>query len=126
MTRNRPFLIYRSQSLSRVLLFLTAMIVMGTLTLPTPGQAGDVCHQPPPQFPGVSSFKDDQGEWNDVDNPYFPLEPGTTFVYEGTKDEDSVRVVVRVTHKTKMIFGVRTVVVRRQGIHQRRASRRHV
>ena len=47
-----------------------------------------------------------------VDNPYFPLEPGTTRVYEGgTKDEDEV-VTVTVTRKTKVVMGVECVVVK--------------
>jgi hypothetical protein len=41
-----------------------------------------------------------------VDNPWFPLVPGTTFVYRGVKDGKSARDVVTVTHATKRIQGV--------------------
>jgi hypothetical protein len=41
-----------------------------------------------------------------VDNPWFPLIPGTTFVYRGVKDGKSARDVVTVTHSTKRIQGV--------------------
>ena len=106
-------LIYPWCLLSRVGVLLAAVVaVVGTLAAPALVQAANgVCNNPPPQFPGVSSFKDEDGNWNDVDNPYFPLEPGTTFTYEGTKDGDPVVNVVHVTHKTKTVLGVRTIVV---------------
>ena len=43
-----------------------------------------------------------------VDNPYWPLTPGTTTVFEG----DGERIVVEVTDYTKVIMGVATTVVR--------------
>jgi hypothetical protein len=46
-----------------------------------------------------------------VDNPWFPLRPGTTFVYRGVKDGKPSRDVVTVTHRTKTIQGVRCVVL---------------
>ena len=46
-----------------------------------------------------------------VDNPWFPLEPGTTMVYRGEKDGAPIRQVVRVTSRTKVIQGVRCVVL---------------
>ncbi len=47
-----------------------------------------------------------------VDNPWFPLIPGTTFVYRGVKDGQPARDVVTITHRTKVIQGVRCTVVR--------------
>jgi hypothetical protein len=47
-----------------------------------------------------------------VDNPWFPLTPGTTFVYRGVKDDEPARDVVTVTRRTKVIQGVRCTVVR--------------
>ena len=46
-----------------------------------------------------------------VDNPWFPLTPGTKFVYRGVKDGEPSRDVVTVTHRTKTIQGVRCTVV---------------
>jgi hypothetical protein len=46
-----------------------------------------------------------------VDNPYFPLEPGTVYVYTGTKDGKAATNVFTVTAKTKLIDGVRNRVV---------------
>jgi hypothetical protein len=46
-----------------------------------------------------------------VDNPWFPLLPGTRYVYAGIKDGQPSRDVVTVTHQTLMIDGVPCVVV---------------
>jgi hypothetical protein len=46
-----------------------------------------------------------------VDNPYFPLTPGTTLVYESQTPDGLERDEVRVTHNTKMILGVSCIVV---------------
>jgi hypothetical protein len=46
-----------------------------------------------------------------IDNPYFPLTPGTTYVFEGTVDGSPQRNVVEVTTETKEIIGVTCVVV---------------
>jgi hypothetical protein len=46
-----------------------------------------------------------------VDNPWFPLKPGNTYVYSGTRDGQPVRDVFRVTGATKVIGGVRCVVI---------------
>jgi hypothetical protein len=47
-----------------------------------------------------------------IDNPWFPLKPGTTFVYTGVKDDQPARDVVTVTNKTKTLDGVRCTAVR--------------
>jgi hypothetical protein len=46
-----------------------------------------------------------------VDNPYFPLTPGTTFVYEGQTAEGFEHDEFAVTHHTRVILGVRCVEV---------------
>lgn len=46
-----------------------------------------------------------------IDNPYFPLKPGTTFTYQGRQDGEPRVVTVLVTHKTKAIAGVSATVV---------------
>jgi hypothetical protein len=46
-----------------------------------------------------------------VDNPWFPLEPGTRYVYAGVKDGQRSRDVVFVTHRTRTIEGVPCVAV---------------
>ena len=48
----------------------------------------------------------------EIDNPYFPLEPGTTYRYTGHDGGDPAEDVVEVTDQTKEIVGVTTTVVR--------------
>jgi hypothetical protein len=47
-----------------------------------------------------------------IDNKYFRLKPGTTFVYKGNSGGDPERDVMSVTHSTKRIMGVKCVVVK--------------
>ena len=47
-----------------------------------------------------------------IDNPWFPLVPGTSFVYRGVKDGKVSRDVYTVTRATKTIQGVRCTAVR--------------
>jgi hypothetical protein len=58
-----------------------------------------------PALPGPGDFA------SRVDNPWYPLLPGTTLVYRGTKDGKAARDVLTVTHATKIIRGVRCTVV---------------
>jgi hypothetical protein len=44
-------------------------------------------------------------------NRYWPLRPGATWTYDGTKDGQPERVVVEVTHTPRTVFGVRCVTV---------------
>jgi hypothetical protein len=61
---------------------------------------------PPPPMPAPKDFV------GKIDNPYFPLKPGTVFRYRGSEGQDRLRDRVFVTHKTKMIEGVKARVVR--------------
>jgi hypothetical protein len=47
-----------------------------------------------------------------IDNPYFPLKPGTTFIYEGQTEAGFEHSEFAVTHNTKVILGVTCVEVR--------------
>ena len=47
-----------------------------------------------------------------INNPYFPLTPGTTYTYEGQTAEGLERAVKAVTRNTKLILGVTCVEVR--------------
>jgi hypothetical protein len=47
-----------------------------------------------------------------VDNPWYPLRPGSVYVYRGVKDGASARDVVTVTHAVKTIEGAPCVVVK--------------
>jgi hypothetical protein len=61
---------------------------------------------PPPPMPPPADFV------AKIDNPYFPLKPGTVFRYRGSEGQDRLRDRMFVTHKTKMIEGVKARVVR--------------
>jgi hypothetical protein len=58
---------------------------------------------------------DDFADPTTIDNQWFPLIPGTQFIYEGRTTEDGERIdhrsVFTVTDLTKVIAGVRTLVV---------------
>jgi len=47
----------------------------------------------------------------EVNNEFFPLKPGTTFIYRGESDGVPTREEVSVTSKTKKILGVTCIVV---------------
>src|SRR5437867_641772 len=49
-----------------------------------------------------------------VDNLYFPLDPGTTFFYEGEKEGVPARDEFFVTHSVRKILGVTCIEVRDQ------------
>lgn len=46
-----------------------------------------------------------------VDNPFFPLTPGTTFIYEGQTSQGLEHDEFAVTHRTRVILGVTCVEV---------------
>src|SRR5262245_64635491 len=46
-----------------------------------------------------------------VDNPYFPLKPGTSFHLRGTKDSSAQTDDAVVTDKVKYVLGVKCTVV---------------
>lgn len=67
--------------------------------------AGSPGAVPAPAPPDPGSFV------RTVANPWFPLAPGTMFVYRGTKDGEPTRDVVHVTARTRVIQGVRCTAV---------------
>jgi hypothetical protein len=59
----------------------------------------------PPTLPPASSFV------RTIDNPWFPLKPGTVLTYTGEDEGTPARDVLRVTHRTKRILGIRATVI---------------
>jgi hypothetical protein len=47
-----------------------------------------------------------------VDNPWFPLIPGTTFHYRGVADGEPTTDTYEVTHQTRVVDGVTTTVIK--------------
>jgi hypothetical protein len=82
-------------------------LVGAIVALAQPGSSGSSAKQavPIPHLPPPAGFA------RRIDNTYFPLEPGTRFLYRGTQDGAPREVSVFVTRKTKMILGIRAVVV---------------
>ena len=60
---------------------------------------------PIPTLPSSGSFA------NRIDNPWFPLHPGTVFDYRGVKDGKRARDVLTVTHVDRTILGIRATVI---------------
>lgn len=48
----------------------------------------------------------------EIDNPYFPLKPGTTFIYQVETEDETERNEVYVTHQTREILGVTCTTVK--------------
>ena len=55
---------------------------------------------------------DPAGFTTTIDNPWFPLKPGTTLTYQGTEDGDQLHETFEITTETKVVDGVTCVVVR--------------
>ena len=60
---------------------------------------------------GVAAGARESGWAPRVTNPWFPLRPGTTYVYTGVRDGQPSRDLVTVTRSTKVIQGVRCTAV---------------
>jgi hypothetical protein len=82
---------------------LLAVAAIGAaLVIAAPASSAPSCPRPAPlpgEFVGL------------IDNPYFPLKPGTTLTYRGKIDGRSATDVFSVTNGTKVILGVTTTVV---------------
>lgn len=73
-------------------------------------------------FTAYAALADDMPPYNpvidpanfvgEITNPYFPLKPGTVFIYEGDRDGARRRDEMTVTAETKVIMGVPCIVVR--------------
>ncbi len=84
---------------------------------PAPSAAGptdQASPEPPVSVPPSSSTAPsiDPANFADkIDNPWFPLHPGTTLTYHGTKDNKRAVDTYTVTSRTQVIAGVTCVVV---------------
>ena len=77
------------------------------------GWASSVAAQATPETPPLPPSEVDASMFDaGVANPYFPLEPGTTLVYDGMSEDGPERVEFTVTFDTKTILGVVCTVVR--------------
>jgi hypothetical protein len=87
----------------------TAQQTGGSSNESVPPFAPEVAEQPAANYaPDI----DPSNFVKEVDNPYFPLEPRTTWVYEGETPEGTERVEDTVLQETKRIMGVECTVLR--------------
>jgi hypothetical protein len=82
---------------------LSMLVAAGIVT----GAASQVSTAAPPllKLPGSASFV------SRIDNPWYPLRPGTVYVYRGADNGHATRDVLTVTHATKVIQGIRATVI---------------
>jgi hypothetical protein len=101
MARRAAFILF-----SLVITVIALPVGIGLALEGDSAPARAVCVAPlPPPVPPPSDFVPQ------IDNTYFPLEPGTTFLYLGRDEGEPARDEVVVTHMTKTILGVRTTVI---------------
>ncbi len=94
--------------MKRTHLTMTAIALIAALAASVTAFAAHtkvISHRGSPPRPPASDFS------ARVDNQWFPLKPGTRYVYAGVKDGQPSRDVVTVTHLTKTIDGVPCVTV---------------
>src|SRR5690242_11629494 len=60
---------------------------------------------------GIPPLPKPSGFAKRINNPWFPLLPGTVFKYRGVKDHKRGIDVLTVTHLHKKILGIRTTVI---------------
>jgi hypothetical protein len=100
--------------LSRIATFAGTIAVAAAAMVVVPAPAGAASSCPLPRFgPGRTYHpRIDAASFSpNVTNQLFPLTPGTTLVYTGTKDGKKALDLFATTSRTKRIDGVRTRVV---------------
>jgi hypothetical protein len=96
-----------------IIFLLIALFLLGTLlgctgATPTPGEGGQTGASATPYSVSVTSADFVEG----VTNPYFPLSPGTRWVYEATLEDGSTeRIVLEILAETRVVNGVSATVL---------------
>jgi hypothetical protein len=98
-----------SSSARRAVLLVVAAIVAAACVVPALANSGTIPSGAGPNGPKSISPADFTAH---VDNPYFPLRPGTTFRYRGTKDGKPTIDVFKVSHQVRRIAAVPCVAVK--------------
>lgn len=80
-----------------------AAIAAAGLAMPGSAQAGEVID--------ITFDADDFPDPLTIDNPYWPLVPGTTFTYAAEGEDECELDVFTVTHQDRTILGIKTRVV---------------
>ena len=90
----------KRNQLFRLITSMLAVIIATVSMAATPAQTTRTLEFNPENFAG-----------DEIDNQYFPLVPGTTFIYRGETEGTPTRDEMTVTSETKHILGVTTTVV---------------
>jgi hypothetical protein len=90
---------FRAGSVFEVLAMIAAALAFG-------GAAGAQEASPTPAAIDPAKFT------STVDNPYFPLVPGTVMIYEGHSEDAETRNEITVLTETRTVMGVECLVVR--------------
>ena len=104
-SRERRVKLMRRKAVLGALVGAVLVAGLGGIALGMTGGPTETTHQAYAPHINPSDFR------TKVDNKYFPLKPGTTFVYQGKSGGNPERDVMTVTHSTKQIMGVKCVVV---------------
>jgi len=100
--------------IGRVVRAVAVVALVGATTVVVPSAAGAAPRCPLPRFGPGRDYHPRIVPANfgpHVTNPWFPLKPGTTLVYTGTKDGKKALNLVMTTSRTRVVDGVRTRVV---------------
>jgi len=91
----------------------TPLLIVLTVALPVRVLAvnGGACSAPYAPTFTPADFSTAGGAPNPIDNPYFPLAVGSTWRYEGFKEDASLSDVMTVTPNTRTIMGVTVTIV---------------
>jgi hypothetical protein len=93
---------------------LAGLLLSGLAAATLSGCAGGPPHVDPAGVDGLeipTPTPDPRDFVASVDNPWFPLEPGTVWTYRSTSEEGAETIVVTVTDRTRVVQGVTTTVV---------------
>src|SRR4051794_32530358 len=105
--------------MSRILALLSVAFILlegcspQDATQPTNAAIRQSAQRPAPSAPSLSRVPEfDPGDFvRVVDNPFFPLRPGTRFEYAGSEDGEPLKDLFDVTHDVKIVLGVNATVV---------------
>ena len=86
-------------------MLIRAALAGGVIALTVLGGFGSSAKSATPRLPKPSEFT------TRIDNAWFPLIAGTSYVYRGVKDGHPSRDVFAVTHHVRTVDGVRCVVI---------------